>query len=468
MNIGGDNSAKEPLRVAAVFDVMTHRSHANVILENFLEPYYFDGTVVDPREDIQIVSLCVDRPEGNESDDPVRRKDISEAVAGEYGIPLYDTIAAAVCAGGEQLAVDAVLSIGEGGGGDKYGYTELGQPKYPRKRFFDEIVAVFRKSGRAVPVFSDKHLSYSWAHADEMARTSKELGFEMMAGSSLPFAEQRPPHNIPPGASIESAVAIHGHAVEIYDFHALEMLQANLERRDGGQGGVSAVQFLEGDSVIAAAADGRISTELVSAAMAAEDAVEGTAYASQLDRNWELPQSDVRQRDIATNSVIHPTMRFSPDGSAQKPHAILLRYADGLNVAMVRLGDDNLRWNFACQLKGEAQPRATRYYVGPWRGRWNFRTFSHAIQHFIKNQRAPAPMERTLLVTGILEAAMQSRHDGGVEVPTPHLEFGYETRDFDRFCDHGRTWQLLDELSPALKEPQAALSKFEDLLQARL
>ena len=71
-------------------------------------------------------------------------------------------------------------------------------------------------------------------------------------------------------------------------------------------------------------------------------------------------------------------------------------------------------------------------------------------------------------MTGILEAAMQARHDGGVEVPTPHLEFGYETRDFDRFCDHGRTWQLLDEISPSLKEPQAALSKFEDLLQARL
>ncbi len=131
------NPTKTPLRVAAVFDVMTHRSHANIILENFLEPYYFDGTVVDPREDFQIVSLCADFPEGHEeSDDPVRRKDMSKAVAREYGIPLYDTIAAAVCAGGEQLAVDAVLSIGEGGGGDKYGYTELGQPKYPRKSFF--------------------------------------------------------------------------------------------------------------------------------------------------------------------------------------------------------------------------------------------------------------------------------------------------------------------------------------------
>ena len=464
-----DDPTKRPLRVAVVFDVMTHRSHANVILENFLEPYYFDGAVVDPREDFQIISLCADHPEGHEeSEDPVRRKDMSKAVAREYGIRLYDTIAAALCAGGEQLAVDAVLSIGEGGGGDKYGYTELGQPKYPRKRFFDEIVAVFRKSGRAVPVFSDKHLSYSWAHADEMVCTSKQLGFEMMAGSSLPFAEQRPPLNIPPGASITGAVAIHGHAVEVYDFHALELLQAKLERRDGSHAGVAAVQFLEGDKVIAATADGRISTELVSAAMAAEDVVEGTTYSAQLGRDWELAQTTVRQRDIATNSVIHPNMRFSPDGSVQKPHAILLRYADGLRAAVVRIGDDNLRWNFACQLKDEVQVRATRYHVGPWRGRWGFKAFSHAIQHFIKNQCAPVPVERTLLVTGILEAAMQSRHSGGVEVRTPHLEFGYESRDFDRFCEHGRTWRLLDELSPSLKEPQAALARFEGLLQAKI
>lgn len=32
-------AAGHRVRVAAVFDVMTHRSHANVILENFLRPY---------------------------------------------------------------------------------------------------------------------------------------------------------------------------------------------------------------------------------------------------------------------------------------------------------------------------------------------------------------------------------------------------------------------------------------------
>ena len=159
---------------------------------------------------------------------------------------------------------------------------------------------------------------------------------------------------------------------------------------------------------------------------------------------------------------------LSDDGAAQKPHAILLRCGDGLRAAVVRIGDDNLRWNFACRLKGESQIRATRHYNGPWRGRWSFRALSHAIGHFIKDQCAPVPVERTLLVTGILEAAMQSRHRGGVEVATPHLEFGYETRDFDRFCEHGRTWQLLDEMSPFLKEPQAALARFEDLRQARI
>ena len=31
-------------RVAAIYTICTHRSHAHVILENFLEPYLFNGS----------------------------------------------------------------------------------------------------------------------------------------------------------------------------------------------------------------------------------------------------------------------------------------------------------------------------------------------------------------------------------------------------------------------------------------
>ena len=42
------------LRVAAILTEFTHRSHAHVILENFLEPYYFNGLVTNSGCDILV------------------------------------------------------------------------------------------------------------------------------------------------------------------------------------------------------------------------------------------------------------------------------------------------------------------------------------------------------------------------------------------------------------------------------
>ncbi|HJZ55886.1 MAG TPA: hypothetical protein VKE74_13035, partial [Gemmataceae bacterium] len=175
-------------RVAAVFTEFTYRSHAHVILENFLEPYLFNGKRTDPG--VEVVSFFADQaPKGH----------MAEDVAREYKVPLFKTIDEALCLGGKGLAVDAVLSIGEHG---QYPRNELGQTEYPRKRFFDEIVAVMRRSGRFVPVFNDKHLSYRWDWAKEMVDTAKKLGVPLMAGSSVPLAQRVSPLDLPAGAAV--------------------------------------------------------------------------------------------------------------------------------------------------------------------------------------------------------------------------------------------------------------------------
>ena len=96
-------------------------------------------------------------------------RDMAREVAARYGIKIYPTIASALGLGGDALAVDGVLSIGEHG---KYPINEKGQQEYPRKRFFDEIAAVFRRSGRVAPLYNDKHLSYRWDWAREMYDTA--------------------------------------------------------------------------------------------------------------------------------------------------------------------------------------------------------------------------------------------------------------------------------------------------------
>src|SRR6476646_7655184 len=99
--------AKEPasvrrLKVAAVVTEFTFRSHAHVILENFTEPYLFNGEWIDPGMDV--VSLYMDQTPANE---------LGHAFAEKYRIPIYKTINEALCCGGDKLAVDGVLSIGE-------------------------------------------------------------------------------------------------------------------------------------------------------------------------------------------------------------------------------------------------------------------------------------------------------------------------------------------------------------------
>ena len=203
------------LKVAAILTEFTYRSHAHVILENFLTPYLFNGQWVEPG--FEVTSFYVDQfPPG----------EMARDVARDYKIPIYPTIAEALTLGGKELAVDAVLSIGEHG---KYPTNAKGQVEYPRKRFFDEIAAIVGRDGRPVPVFNDKHLSYRWDWAKEMYDTARALRIPFMAGSSVPLAERRPPFELPPGAKIEDAVSIHGGGVESYDFHALELLQSIVE-----------------------------------------------------------------------------------------------------------------------------------------------------------------------------------------------------------------------------------------------
>ncbi|HYT90869.1 MAG TPA: hypothetical protein VEL76_19320 [Gemmataceae bacterium] len=394
-------------RVAAIYTVFRHRSHAHVILEKFLRPYLFRGRRIEPP--VEVVSFYADQIAAD--------GDVSAEVAKQFKIPLFKTIADALCLGGKELAVDAVLSIGEHG---NYPTNKLGQVEYPRKRFFDEAVAVMRRSRRFVPFFNDKHLSYRWDWAREMYDTSRKLSIPLMAGSSVPLAERRPALELAAGGALEEAVSIHGGGVESYDFHGLEVLQSFVEARKGGETGVASVQFLRGDALWRAAKERRWSLPLAEAAMAAE-------FGKKV-----------------------PDLRTLREGKLAEAHGILLTYRDGFRAIVLKLGRDSIRWNFAVKPVGAAA-RATRFYVGPWGNRNLFMALSHAIQdHFVQG-RSPYPIERTLLTTGITEAAMRSRSQDGAQLQTPHLHIAYEARDFRAMREDGASWKVMPPGTPETK-----------------
>ncbi|MGH9173804.1 MAG: hypothetical protein ACRD1H_05585, partial [Vicinamibacterales bacterium] len=229
--------------MAAIFTEFRFRSHAYNILENFFEPYLFCGELVDPG--VEVVSFYADQfPPG----------DMTREVSRRFDVPLFESIGEALCLGGKELAVDAVLSIGEHG---DYPYNDLGQKQYPRKRFFDDALAVMQQSRRFIPFFNDKHLSYRWDEAQAMYDASRRHDFPLMAGSSVPLAQRLPPFEWPAEAEIEEAVSIHGGGIESYDFHGLEVLQSIVEARKGGETGIARVELLTGETFEQARKSGR-------------------------------------------------------------------------------------------------------------------------------------------------------------------------------------------------------------------
>src|SRR5438034_3729376 len=113
-------------RLAVVTTEWRDRSHAWHMAERFLHGYPMGGQWHRPA--IDIVSAYVDQAPKN---------DLSTQRAKEFGFTIYRTIAEALRCGGDQLAVDAVLIIGEHG---NYPVNKLGQRQYPRYEFFTQVV----------------------------------------------------------------------------------------------------------------------------------------------------------------------------------------------------------------------------------------------------------------------------------------------------------------------------------------
>lgn len=392
------------LKVAAVYTEMSYRSHAHVILENFLEPYYFNGKVQDSGCDI--VSIYADQI--------AEKRDLTQMVSKAYQIPVYSTISEALTRGGKQLAVDAVLSIGEHG---KYPLNAKGQREYPRKRFFDEIVQVFKQSGKVVPVFTDKHLSYRWDWASEMVDTARQMKIPLMAGSSVPLAQRQPVLELPAQVRLDEAVATHGGGLDSYDFHGLEVLQSMVEARAGGETGIESVQYLGHEALWQAAQAGTWSPSLVLAAL-------------KTDPTLKVTEADLRA--------------FTTWG-------LQLRYRDGLKGMVVKTLGNGTRWHFACRVQGEQQARATSFNAGPWQNRCLFKALSHAIQAHFHQGKAPYPIERTLLTTGMVEAGVESHHRGDTVYPTPHLGITYQPIDYRPMREMGESWNIISEKTA---EPQ--------------
>lgn len=374
-------SFEEKKKVGAVVTIYRRNSHADVILTKILEGWRHDGGA---GPNLQLAALYVDQfPKG----------DMARELAKKHGFTIVDRIEDAVTLGTNRLAVDGVISIGEHG---DYPYNDLGQHLYPRKRFLDGILRGFAACGEVTPVFSDKHLGPQWEDAQAMYRAARTAEVPFMAGSSIPVSFRKPDLDLPVDTPLDAAVGIGYGGFESYGFHTLEFFQTLVEKRSRRETGVRQLQCLTGAEMLKAIDRGVVDAEVFAAALAATPHRQGV----------QLSDLDPQRTGLFVLDYV--------DGF--RGTVLMLQGLSTGFGAAVRRADGTVQ---ACEAEGRSEPRYP-----------HFAFLLHAIEKMIHSGKPSYPVERTLLVSGVLDRALRSRQAGGQQIRTPELSIEYRCRDY--------------------------------------
>jgi hypothetical protein len=215
---------------------------------------------------------------------------------------------------------------------------------------------------------------------------------------------------MPLGARIREALCIGYGGVDSYDFHALETIQCMVERREGGETGVRWLQAYRGDAFWQAHHQELWSRELFEAALSRSH----TLTPSRPGFNHIFPTLDELKELV------------------KEPTAYVYEHADGLKATMILLNGLVQDFNFAAHLADREEPLSTQMYLPMPRQRATLANFfsplvNHIEQLFLTGQ-APYPVERTLLTSGLVIAAVDSLHQDQTRQETPHLDIAYQPR----------------------------------------
>ena len=381
-------------KIAFLGTVVRNLSHSQHFLDRFAMGYAWAGQWQKPR--VELAGVYIDQfPES----------DLARQRAGKYGIKLERSVEDALTLGTGTLAVDGVVMIGEHG---NYPVNENGQTLYPRHAWFKRIVKVFEQSGRSVPVFNDKHLSTTWNECAEMVADSKRLKFPFLAGSSLPVTWRMPQADLPLDAPIRESVCVAYGFVDSYDFHAFESAQCFAERRKGGEVGIKSVHALRGANLwkVLDRPDRARTRELFLAALCTSHTLPVESGYPTAPVTWEW---------------LKKTM---PDTTG-----FLVEHRDGFRSASFLTGIRD--FTCAVDVEGRDTPFTCLLHLPmPNRGSTTADFFNPLVRHIeemVLTGKAPYPVERTLLTSGMVIAGVDSLHAGQVPVATPEMAVRYRS-----------------------------------------
>jgi len=358
-------------------------SHADWIATKLIDGYWWQGAHAKSR--VEVVAIYLDQ-----HDESV----LGQKVAKAKGIPVFKTVGEAVMLGGKELAVDGVVIIAEHG---DYPKDLKGRWLLPRWRIYQQVVRIFEQSKRSVPVFNDKHLSYDWDEAKWMFDKSRELNFPLTGGSSIPVYYRKPEKELDIDTPIKNSIVVGGASDEGGIFHCIDVLQAFVERRKGGETGVKSVQSIRGPETW--------------------EWVERNPWVSKL-------------LDAVTKNFELKSGHFQENAQA---NVCIVEYNDGTKAAVI--SGQGVGWTYAGEIEGHNEP--TVISMLGWAGPYDQYHASNAQPHWITEmmvtKKEPFNAERLLLSTGITNHYVQSNWENGRysavgrRIETPFMNMTYRT-----------------------------------------
>jgi hypothetical protein len=299
---------------------------------------------------------------------------LGQKVCKAKNIPIFKTVGEAVMLGGKELAVDGVVIVAEHG---NYPTDLKGHWLLPRWWIYQQVMQVFEQSKRSVPVFNDKHLSYNWDDAKWMFDKSRELKFPLTGGSSIPTYFRKPEIELAIDTPIKNSIVVGNSPDEGAIFHCVDVLQAFVDRRKGGETGVEAVQSIRGPETWAW--------------------VERNAWAGNLlqavANQFDLKVGDLQER--------------------RKPNVCVVEYNDGTKAAVI--SGEGVGWTYAGEIEGQKEPTIVSMlgFPGPISQYHAANAYEHWIIEMMLTRREPFNAERLLLSTGIVNYYMDSNWEDG-------------------------------------------------------
>jgi hypothetical protein len=243
-----------------------------------------------------------------------------------------------------------------------------------------------------------------------MVDDSRRLGFAFHAGSSLPVTWRLPSIDMPFDAPLRESACVAYGGMDSYDFHAYETAQCMSERRRGGEVGIRRVQALTGDKLwsLLASDDRRVTRDL---------------FVAALTRSHNLPVEGGYPTDVVSLDWARTTM--------PRTTGVFVEHLDGFqtSIYLTNVRDFNYAGYIAGENGGGKIVSCQMYLPMPRQGSTTADFFTPLVRHMEEmflTGKAPYPVERTLLTSGMVIGGVESLDRDQAVVETPKMAVPYQ------------------------------------------